>query len=65
MNITAYLQQIIILIHQKSLAPLLEDMAASIVTLVKIDRIARLKRLHHFGEIALRGLQDKVDMVGQ
>jgi hypothetical protein len=42
---------------------LLEDMAASIVTLVKIDRIARLKRLHHFGEIALRGLQDKVDML--
>ncbi len=65
MNITAHLQQIIVLIHEKSLVALLKDVAAATVTLVKIHGVARLKGLHHLGEVTLRGLEHQMHVVGQ
>jgi len=48
--------------HQ-SLVTLLENVSASPVSFVEVDRVAGLKGLHHLGEIARGRLYQQVDVV--
>jgi hypothetical protein len=65
MDVAAYFQEIIVLIHQEGFVALLKDMPASLVPFVEIDGVARLKGLHHLGEIPLGSLQEKMHVVGK
>ena len=44
-------------------APLLKDVPTSAVAFVEGDRVARLKGLHHLGEITLGGLHQQVNVI--
>jgi len=40
-------------------------MPAATMTPIQIQRVARLKRLHHLGEVSLPGFHQQMDMVRQ
>ena len=63
MNVAAHLEQVVVLIDQQSLVTLLENVSASPVSFVEVDRVAGLKGLHHLGEIARGRLYQQVDVV--
>jgi hypothetical protein len=50
---------------QQRLVALFKHVPAPMMASVQIQRIARLKRLHHLGEVSLRRLQQQMDMIGQ
>ena len=63
MDVAADLEQIVVFIDQQGLVTLRKDVPTSAVAFVKGDRVARLKGLHHLGEIALGGLHQQVNVV--
>ena len=64
MDVAGQLEEVVLLIDQKSLIPALEDMTHGVVLLVEVLRISGVESLHDPGQIGPPGFDEEMDVAG-